>query len=325
MTTPKEKPIYGLEKETVQINEIATIVAARIDDCLRLRSVEAKFNTEHAQVLCKTSNMVYYRISLYAGDNGRDSTFVEIMKEKGCGFSFTTERRAILDAAKGLGGVRKSNISSPDMMMFPSDIHDLYEPATGTDIEDMLDRATDQLHSKNDNTIIFALQNLHSMTTPEKHNSKTPGQVSRYITGNHNCVRDIIASIFNSRLGNIKDERNEQICNLSLGILAISLEQKGVVSSIVDYQWDHFVQMMVPALVAAVTNYNNNTHTACLAMKCLCFIATNSSIARVMLGETNIRKAVEEAKVYGSMEHFRLEQEAHSTIWALQNQLVLVV
>lgn len=331
VTAPRAKPSYGLENGTVQINEPAAIVAARIDNCLRLRSVQAKFDSDRAEALCKTSSMVQYQIILYdAGDSDESgeqststSTFVEIVKRNGDGFSFINERRAIVDAAKGLGGVKSR---SPMMMVLPDEMLDQYVPPSDTEIEDMLDRATDQLHSKHYNAVIFALQNLYSMMTTDKRHSNVANQVSKYIIGNYNDIRDIIASLFASRAGDMKDERNEKICNLALDIfnsaMQAFLSDKNNDGG-KDYECKYFVESMVPPLVAAVENYDQNPHTACLAMKCLSFMATSSSFARTMIGETNFAKDVEEAKVYGSMEHLRLEQEASSTMKTLQSQLVL--
>ncbi len=340
VTAPKPKPIYGLERGTVQINEPVAIVAARIDDCLRLRSVEAKFDSKRAEAQCKTSGMLRYQIYLYAGESNSDnsgrasgegsteSTFVEIMKVAGDGLSFINERNAIVDAAKGLGGVRDSNKSSTNnnkmMMAIPDELLDQYVPPSDTEIEDMLNRISDQLHSKYDNAVIFSLQNLRSMMTPDKHYPNTAAnRVSKYIIGNYNCIRDMIASLFAARSGNIKDnERNEQICNLSLDILINGMQtlfSDGGTTCTQDYECEQLVQMMVPSLEATVSNYDNYAHTACLAMKCLCLMVTSSSFARAMVSQTNIAKDVEEAKLYGSMEHLKLEQEA----FTLQSKLAL--
>jgi len=132
----------------------------------------------------------------------------------------------------------------------------------------------------------------------------------------------------------MKDSENsETICNLSLSILincmqALSSKRKNnnddAGNSIDDYESRYFIEMLIPSLGVAVANYNKHAHTACLAMKCLCFMATSSSLARTTIEGTNIRSAVEGAKVYGSIEHLRLEQEANDTMRTLQSQLITV-
>jgi len=220
------------------------------------------------------------------------------------------------------------------MMTIPPDLLDLYTPPTGREIEDTLTRVTDQLHSRHDNAVIFALQNVHSITTLDQYSSETAVLVSKYIIGNYNCIRDIIAAVFTGHIGNMKDSENsETICNLSLSILincmqALSSKRKNnnddAGNSIDDYESRYFIEMLIPSLGVAVANYNKHAHTACLAMKCLCFMATSSSLARTTIEGTNIRSAVEGAKVYGSIEHLRLEQEANDTMRTLQSQLITV-
>jgi len=279
--------------------------------------------------------MVHYRISLYAGQSGHnDSTLVEIVKtNKGCGYSFQSERRAIVNAAKGLGSVTAAGAAASKITTMLTMTPDLLDQCTSpkdVEIEDILIRTTDQLHSKHGSALVFALENLHTITTPDKYNVETPAQVSTYIIQNYNHIRDIIAAIFVSRAGNMEYEADEKVCNLSLEILINCMQasslQKGNdgVASIDDYECGHFIDLMVPSLVSTVAKYHKNAHTACLAMKCLCFMATTSSVARAAIGGTNIWKAVEEAKVYGSMEHLRLEQEAHQTMRTLQSQLIAV-
>jgi len=271
------------------------------------------------------------------------STTLEITKtnKSGCGFSFMNERREIVDAARAYQGAREestnrrtSSMTTTTMTMtIPSDMlvdDDIdTSPPSDFEIQDMLDRTTDQLHSKNDSAVIFALQNLYSMTTPDQYNCNTATQVSKYVVENHNGIRDIVASIYVGRVGNMTNERSEQICNLSLEILINGMKTLTTTTtknkkncyknSILDYQCKHFVEMLVPALVVAVTNYDKNAHTACLAMNCLCLMATSSSFARTKIGEASTRKTVEEAKAYGSIEHLRLEEAAYET---LQTQLI---
>merc|ERR1712038_869192 len=232
-----------------------------------------------------------------------------------------------------------------------------YAPSTESEIEQSLDRITDQLHSKRDGGVISALQNLHSMTVLDRDGycagagagasasvgaATTARQVAKYVIQNYNCVRDMIAAIYTHRSSLLMgrdgggdeyyyyDEGNETICNLSLDILnncmqatAFESESKSAgnntntACSIDDYDCKNFIDTLVPSLVSTVTNYNKNTHAACLAMKCLSSIAKTSSIGRGAIQQTNVRGAVEEAQLYGSVEYLRLEEEADQTMRAL--------
>merc|ERR1712038_964257 len=102
-------------------------------------------------------------------------------------------------------------------MVMPVDMLSLYTPPDQTEIEVMLDRSIDRLHSNHCSAVLFALQNLHSMTTQDSYNSSTTNMMCKYIMENYNNVRDCIAFIFISRIGGMRDdETSEQICDLSL-------------------------------------------------------------------------------------------------------------
>ncbi len=355
VTSPRSKPFYPLERGTQKINEAAVIVSARIDHCLRLRSVEAKFDSDRGEALCKTCDMLRYQIYLYdAGDDYDDddddddstststsSTLVEVVMVKGCGFSFIKEREAIMNAAKGLGG-DASAISiargtpaparPPIMMKIPSDLLDSYEPPSDVEIEDMLDRNIDQMHSKHDNAVIFSLQNLHSMTSSSQDDKGTADRVSNYIAvKNYNGIRGMIVSIVANRITNLEDDEiSEQICNTSLiilmnGIQSLPLEKDrddgdDNDDNDIDNDFDGytcFIEQLLPSLLVGVRNYAKNTYTASLAMKCLYLLATSAcsplaQITRIKIGEinTDFHEVVEGAKMYGSVEHLKLEKAA---------------
>lgn len=339
VTAPPTKPIYDLERGWQKINESPLVVSARLDHSLRLRSVEATFDSNRAEATCKTSNFLRYKIYLYTGNDkgNNDSTLIQIIKvNNGCGFEFTKEYEAVINAAKGLGGSLQRSVkalSSMAMTMtLPPDFLDLYEPPSDADIEDSLDRIIDQIHSKHDNAVLFALQNLHSITTEDKHYSETSNRASMYVIKNYNGIRDMITKIYANRVGDIwENEKSDQICHASLIVLMNGIQQslpppgKNMSSasfSITDDRSKHFIEQLVPSLLDGVRNYSKNAHTACLAMECLYLLAMNSPLARTEIGEVNdISVAVEGAKLYGSTEHLKLEKAASSMMEILQSQI----
>lgn len=321
VTVPRTKPLHSLERGAQIINEPSVIVSARIDHSLRLRSVEARFDSNRAEAFCKTCNFLNYQINLYVGDERGNSTLVEIVKLKGCGFSYINERDTVMNAAKGLGGAPSLRSLS---LTIPPDLLSLYEPPSDTKIETTLDRTIDQLHSNYDSTVIFALQNLHSMTSEDKYYSETVDRVSTYIIKNHNSIRDMIASIYANRVSDVKDEKSEEICSLSLIILMNgikSISSLGINSgrnSIVDQEdFKYFIEQLVPSLSVGIKNYRKNAHLACLATKCLCLLTMCSPFALTKMGD--ISEVVEGAQLYGSVEHLKLERAAFSLMKVLRS------
>mmetsp|Transcript_23773 Transcript_23773/g.29957 ORF Transcript_23773/g.29957 Transcript_23773/m.29957 type:complete len:233 (+) Transcript_23773:2-700(+) len=228
-----------------------------------------------------------------------------------------------MNAAKGFGGA--PSLRSLDMTI-PPDLLSLYEPPSDTEIETSLDRIIDQIHSKHDSAVIFALQNIHAMTTQDKYYSEDADRVSMYIIKNYNCIRDMITSIYANRVSNMEGDRSEEICSLSLiilmnGIQSLSIEKNGG-NSIVDdegFTYLYFIDQLVPSLLVGIKNYRKNTHLACLAMKCLCLLAASSPSALIKIGD--ISEVVEGAKVYGSLAHLKLEEAASSMMKTIHGSI----
>jgi len=352
VTVPPTVPAWGLEKGSVQIDEVPYIVSARIDHCLRLRSVEAQFDANRAEATCKTSNSVQYKIYLYAGKsdghNGINigigdgsSTIVEIVRmNKENVFLFKDERDAIMNAAKGFGAVT-TKTNTFQTMTIPDDLLDSIERPSTFDLENILARASDQLHSTNLDVVIFALENVLSITTPDEHTIEAANEMSSLIMNNTNDIRDRIISTYATSLKDqSNNERWEKISKLSLEIFiyaisSLSLPASTSTSTSTDKQNTHgnryldeecncyFVKQLVASLVEGVRDYTHS-HTACLAMECLSLLVINSTTACTELKNTDITDLVQQAKTHGKMEHLKLEQTADTTMEKLRNHLVII-
>lgn len=328
VTVPKPTPIFPLERGTKLINESISIVSKRIDECLRKNSIQATFDVHNVEATCKTAAGLQYKIFLYAGpenENG-STTYVEIIKMKGCGFQFTKEKEIIINAAKDLqpNPDKSRNVT----MKIPSDLLKLYVPPSIHELESTLDRISEQLHSRNRKILLFALQNLASMTTPDKCYPQNAHQMSCLVMRSRSDVRDIIVSIYTATHDMI-DENTENIVSSCLHILQNvtqsfysdhndtnskkSLAQQGGEDT------KYFIDQLVPSLLTAVTNCKD-THNACLALTILCNLIKHSPETCVILRERNAIAVIEEAQLYGSIEHLKLETEARRTIEALQSQ-----
>lgn len=90
------------ELSTVTVVGTALAVAFRIDECLRLRSIVAKFNAKSAEAECKTADLMVFFVRLYQGPTN-NTIVVEVQRWSDCVFDFTKEKNAIFQAAKGYG------------------------------------------------------------------------------------------------------------------------------------------------------------------------------------------------------------------------------
>ena len=307
----KPQPIFPLERP-VYINESSLIVSARLCDSLYKRSVKVEFND--SQALCETSCNLTYSIDLYQGpDDG--GTQVEIVRLKGCSFTFRRERESAINAAKGLGAVTETKL--PRVLKIPDHMLKEFKGPSENELLNVIFQSTDQLHSNKRDVKLFTLQNLSSVTAPNKVHKGSAQMLSKLILENKGDIRDIISIIMNACM-NENDDISCQILNACLTIFSntmTSLSETKKLKGILNDGTEHFAQSMVLSLIHIVKT-RRCPHVKCVALRCLCLLLKNSSAARNKVDEET-RFIVEEAGSFGKGRHWRLEQEAQSTLEAL--------
>ena len=313
----KPVPVWGLEKGTEQVYDRPSIVSTRIVECLRLRSVQAQFDADRAEAECKTIGSLRYNIYLYAGAD--DSTHVEVMMMGGCKFSFKKERQLIMNAAKGLGAVDAAP-SAPKRLKIPSNLKSLYVPPSVNDLESTLQRASDQIHSNQCDTVLFALQNLAFKTNGEKAHFDTAQKLSKLLMQNRSEIRDLIVSVYVALSSEMKDETSEQICDACLCILENGIISLSKNDGFLDRECKCLVEEMIPSLVQNLKSSKCHRH-ACLALRCLSLLVDNSSLACEAVDKTNIGSVIEHIVELGRREHLMLEKTAMSTRDVLRRKL----
>merc|ERR1712038_1658959 len=259
----------------------------------------------------------------------------EVRRMRGCGFAFRGERDATINAARGLGGKlphaeSPSRGQSPSMLVpklsLPKELLSVYVPPSMSELEDTLDRAGDQFHSRNRHAILFTLENLVSMTSADKVHQETARTMSKLIMQNKSDIRDMLVTIYISEAhnGSARDNLSMQICNAVLRILINSIF---ALSSCVkndgflDGECKYFVEQLVPCLVESVGKCHF-AHNTCLALNCLCLLAKKSSVACAKAREMNAGNVIQQAELYGRREHLELEEAARSTLSLLQSEIV---
>eukprot|EP00594_Rhizosolenia_setigera_P018454 CAMPEP_0178976146 /NCGR_PEP_ID=MMETSP0789-20121207/23646_1 /TAXON_ID=3005 /ORGANISM="Rhizosolenia setigera, Strain CCMP 1694" /LENGTH=461 /DNA_ID=CAMNT_0020665151 /DNA_START=133 /DNA_END=1518 /DNA_ORIENTATION=- len=94
-----------------------SVIAARVSDCLRERSIMTEFDDDAATAQAVTSNRVHFVIRLYRG-GGPNSSFshgviVEVQRLRGDAMTFHQSTRAILSAAQGSSARNTTNQNIP--------------------------------------------------------------------------------------------------------------------------------------------------------------------------------------------------------------------
>lgn len=101
---------------TIVTDSSPSMVASRISDCLKTRSISVEYDAETITATCMTVDRVHFSIRLYRGNRmtlaNPDSldqfpdlshaVIIEVMRTRGSTLSFHSHNRAILNAARGL-------------------------------------------------------------------------------------------------------------------------------------------------------------------------------------------------------------------------------
>lgn len=312
---PSPIPLFGLSQCSVVIqHSTAAVVAARIDDSLRKRSVEARFDSRKAEAFCKTMSFVEYRISLFDSDDG-NSTHVEVTRIDGCGFAFSREREAIINAANGLGVVPSSH---PKLMAMPAELMSKYTPPSRNELENTLLRTSEYLNSNRQNCVLFALENLAAITNASKLNREAAYLMSELVMENTYDIRDLIIAICVAQRQNCyQSSASLRIHQLCLTIIMHGLQYvlaKNVNGFFLDQTNEQFAEVLIPLLIKDIEGCERSGNNAYVALQCLHLVLKSSSAAYQYSRQYNLRDVILQAEQYGSREYLNLEKAAKMTI-----------
>lgn len=230
----------------------------------------------------------------------------------------------------------EETISNPRMKktmrfkMLP-DLEASYTPPSRNELENIVMRAGDKLHSNNSATVLFTLQHLASMTSPKNdRTAETVHILSELIMENKHQLWNKVAAIYAAHSNtNLKNEEiSLQIMNACLRIVSNVL-LSGLVTSRERRSSQNlnvesiFIDHFIPLLTDTVAQYTH-TYNACLAMKCIAMLVDNSSHARQRVSEvSNIGFVMEQAMLYGCTTNLMLQQTATSTIETFRHHLIM--
>lgn len=311
----KGSPMFPLHNP-VEVKGNASEVLTRLDSSLQQRSVEAKFDDENCQVLCKTNQFLIYSIDLYAGSENPENTRLEIIRRQGCSFAFRQEREAIINAANGLGADSKPKRSNqPPRMELPPELLSLYKPPTKNDLTIILEKAVDQLHTSRRDVQLFTLQNLAAMTKPDKINSGPSVTMAKLILQENVAnIREIITENVSSF--EPKDQMNEEILNAYLSTLSNSLESMTLkADNAQNNMFEDFANRLIEVLVDLYDQRycGNCVHNMYLTVKCLCILIGKSPLSSIITDE-KLEGVMRHAKKCGQKQHLKLQNEASSAL-----------
>jgi len=314
-------------------------VAYRIDECLCKMSVAAEFDVENAEARCKTADQMTYIVRLYQGPEP-EATLVEVSRWDDCGVRFREERQRIFDTAKGYG-LQDRKVPLPmQMPVFEMEgLEDLYVPISDDELKDMLEESVKQLHEPYQDSQLFVMDNLASMTDDQVTYPATAVRVAKMILGSSELgLRDLIASFLSLQCPERKDSLGQKIRNASLQVLFNSIDivsrdaarSKGdnVLQTLISQEHQFFSNLLIKFLMKDIESCESSCpHNACLAAKCLTGLLSSCQKLRqdVLSQEPDmdktLRTVLDDARHYGIRCHCNLEKEAERTIKELNRPI----
>lgn len=316
-------------------------VAYRIDECLCKMSVAVEFDAEMAEARCKTADQMTYYVRLYQGPEP-DTILVEVARWDDCGVRFREERQRIFDTAKGYGlQDRKVTPAMKMPIMELEGLEDLYDPLSDDELKEMLEEAVNQLHERFQDTQLFAMNNLASMTDAKVTHRETAVRIAKMILGSEELgLRDLIASLLSLDCPAPRDILGQKIRNMSLQVLFNSIDlvskdsasDKGdnVLQTLVSKEHHFFSNVLINSLKKDIEAHKTSCpHNACLATKCLTgLLSSCRKLREEVLSREQIHKEVrtlravlDEARKFGIRCHCNLEHETERTIKELNRPI----
>lgn len=310
---------FPLERTHRYIHNVgASLVASRIAEVLRAHSVESEFG-EKANAKCKTSDMVSFRIRMYAGGEHGEPVVVEVQRRNGPASSFMKTCRALLAAAEGKPEPQRTPhpfVTKPVMHM------KCLESVMSKNIVDAAQEALkgvmEMLHSNKFDQHVLALENLVALTDPIKTSTTVALKVAKCVAlgdKSHDLRDDVRVLMERDDFAGAEEgplRHSETLRQLSLQAFSNALElcaKDGSLKDAVDNEgW--FCDTFIPNLLDEVRRASRSSCTAYCSTVCLSSLAACSEKARRSLIDNGAYDVLREAEKFGSSRHELMADEA---------------
>jgi hypothetical protein len=329
---------FPLERTRREIHNVSSSeVAERISTTLRLLSVEAEFDDENAKAKCKTSDMVSFRIRLFAGGEDGLPVIVEIQRRSGSSNCFMRVCKKILDGAEGAvvkaESVPSRKVVPPFLAKGPvSGMKCLKDAALKRDPHAEASRgintSLDLLRSKNKDVNVLGLENLCNISDP----LKTLPDIAlvackAVIVGEHSLeIREEIGVMLQKdaflpeefeedAMRELFDKCRHLALVLLSNVLVLTSKDGCLASAITSDKW--FADFLIPSLLDEVKCFEasmNNAYEAACGLTC---IASCSEFAQRVMEEHAAVEDLRAAHLHARKHHVLLANETERTLKAL--------
>lgn len=329
---------FPLERTRREIHNVSSAeVAERISSTLRLLSVEAEFDDENAKAKCKTSDMVSFRIRLFAGGEDGLPVIVEIQRRSGPSTCFMRVCKKILDGAEGAvvdaETVPARKVLPPFLAKRPvGELKCLKDAVLKRDphaeASSAINKSLDLLRSKNKDVNVLGLENLCNISDP----LKTLPDIAllackAVIVGEHSLeIREEIGVMLQKdaflpeefevdNMRELFDKCRHLALVLLSNVLVLTSKDGCLATAMTSEKW--FADFLIPSLLDEVKCFEhsmNNAYEAACGLTC---IASCSEFGRRVMEEHSAIEDLRAAHQHARMNHELLANETERTLKSL--------
>lgn len=339
ISTLNEVPLgFPLERTRREIDKVpASEVAERITKCLRLLSIEAEFDGKTAKAKCKTSDMVDFRIRLFAGQSRtQEPIIVEIQRRSGSPRCFIGVCKKILDAAEGKE-IQPESVSArkkmpPSIMKTPACemkcLQNIDRQDPHIEINRGMNKSLEMLRSKRKEVNVLGLENLCFMTDPLKTRPDMAIISCKALFAGQYCteLRDEIGgmlqkdAILPEELGNSPRKELFDKCRhlaivLLSNVLALTSQDGCLDHAVQNQKW--FSEFLIPSLLDEVKNFEVSSNNAYEAACGLTSLAKCSDVARGVMIANSAVGDLQSANQFAIYNHNLLASETRRSLGLL--------
>mmetsp|Transcript_19189 Transcript_19189/g.44554 ORF Transcript_19189/g.44554 Transcript_19189/m.44554 type:complete len:433 (-) Transcript_19189:167-1465(-) len=329
---PLEFPLERTRREIYKVP--VAIVVERITECFRLLSIEANFDSENAKAKCKTSDMVNFRVRLFAGEaRKQEPIIVEIQRRSGSPRCFMHVCKKLLDA---VDGAKIQSESVPARKNIPSGIiktpvhkmkclQNVEKQDPIATIKVGINKSLEMLRTKKIDVVILGLENLCFITDPLKTRPDMASMSCRaMIMGNYLVeIRDEIGEMLENDASLLKEFKSHPckevlekcrylVIVLFTNVLALTSQDGCLEDAVKKQKW--FTDFLIPSLVDEVKSFESSSNNAYEAACGLTFLAICSDIARRKMKEKSAVDDLQSAYHFAMCNHDLLASETKTCL-----------
>jgi len=336
ISTLNEVPLdFPLERTRREIYQVpVTKVVDRITNSLRLLSIEADFDGQNGKAKCKTSDMVNFRIRLFAGKaTTQEPVIVELQRRSGSPRCFIRVAKKILDAAEGME-IQPEKVPARKkmplcIMKTPVSKMKCLQKIEKEDPHKMVEmgikKSLEMLRSKKKDVNSLGLENLCFMTDPLKTQPEMASMSCKAMLLGENWteIRDEIGELLQSDAF-LPEEFETHPCkeifnkcrHLAIvflsNVLALTSQDCYLEDAVKNQKW--FTEFLIPSLLDEVKSFEVSSNNAYEAACGLTFLAKCSDVARRKMKENSAVDDLQLANQFAVHNHDLLASETKSCL-----------